>query len=59
MIVCVCNCISERSVRAQRDAGASTPQDVFASLDCEPRCATCIPEIEVLLDESQERVAAA
>lgn len=59
MIVCVCNCISDRSVRAQRDAGACTPKDVFDSLGCEPRCATCVPEMEALLDESRERVEAA
>jgi bacterioferritin-associated ferredoxin len=59
MIVCVCNRISERSVCALRDAGASTPEDVFASLDCEARCESCIPEIERLLEEPEARVTAA
>jgi bacterioferritin-associated ferredoxin len=60
MIVCLCNGISERSICAQRDAGACTPEEVFASLDCEARCATCIPEIEALLDPSpRERTEAA
>lgn len=49
MIVCMCNALGERQICAQRDRGASSALDVFAKLDCEPRCATCVPEIEELL----------
>ena len=49
VIVCMCNALGERQICAQRDRGASTARDVFTSLNCEPRCATCVPEIEDIL----------
>ena len=49
MIVCICNSLRERQICAKRDQGASTVRELFASLDCEPRCATCVPEIKDLL----------
>ena len=49
MIVCICNALRERQICAQRDRGACTVRELFASLDCEPRCATCVPDIEDLL----------
>lgn len=49
MIVCMCNALGERQICAQRDRGAADALDVFAKLNCEVRCATCVPEIEELL----------
>ena len=49
MIVCICNELRDRQICAQRDRGACTVRELFASLDCEPRCATCVPDIEDLL----------
>jgi len=49
MIVCMCNALRERQICAQRDRGVATARDVFASLQCEPVCSTCVPEIEDLL----------
>lgn len=49
MIVCMCNALGERQICAQRDRGAADALDVFAQLNCEPRCSTCVPEIEELL----------
>jgi len=49
VIVCICNSLRERQICAQRDRGACTVRELFASLDCEPRCASCVPEIEDLL----------
>jgi bacterioferritin-associated ferredoxin len=49
MIVCMCNALGERQICAQRDRGAADALDVFAKLNCEPRCASCVPEIEELL----------
>ena len=49
MIVCICNALGERQICAERDRGACTVRELFSSLDCEPRCATCVPEIQELL----------
>src|ERR1700733_12520785 len=49
LIVCICNELRDRQICAQRDRGACTVRELFASLDCEPRCASCVPEIEDLL----------
>jgi bacterioferritin-associated ferredoxin len=53
VIVCICNSLRERQICATRDKGACTVRELFASLDCEPRCATCVPEIEDLLTQSR------
>jgi bacterioferritin-associated ferredoxin len=52
VIVCICNALPEGKICASRDKGACTVRELFASLDCEPRCATCVPEIENLLTQS-------
>ncbi len=49
MIVCICNSLPERKICAARDSGACTVRELFASLGCETRCASCVPEIEDLL----------
>lgn len=49
MIVCICNALREKQICAQRERGACTVRELFSSLECEPRCATCVPEIEELL----------
>jgi bacterioferritin-associated ferredoxin len=49
VIVCICNRLNERSICGQRERGARDADALFASFDCEPRCGTCIPEIESLL----------
>lgn len=60
MIVCICNCLRESQIRKQRDAGvATTADEVFATYDCEPRCARCVPEIEQLLAAGRPAPAAA
>jgi bacterioferritin-associated ferredoxin len=51
VIVCVCNALRDRQICAERDRGAYTVPDLFASLNCEPRCATCVPEIEDMLKQ--------
>ncbi len=57
MIVCICNALRERQICAERERGACTVRDLFASLDCEPRCATCVPEIEELLGQPAQLVS--
>jgi bacterioferritin-associated ferredoxin len=51
VFVCICNGLRERQVCAQREKGVRDAGEVFAALDCEPRCATCVPEITALLAE--------
>jgi bacterioferritin-associated ferredoxin len=52
VIVCICNSLRDRQICDERDRGACTVRELFASLDCEPRCATCVPEIEDLLTKT-------
>jgi bacterioferritin-associated ferredoxin len=49
MIVCICNALREREIARSAETGATSPAQVFASLDCELRCGSCVPEIQVLL----------
>jgi len=43
MVVCICNAIREKDVRAAARAGASCPRSAYASLGKRPRCGQCIP----------------
>jgi bacterioferritin-associated ferredoxin len=41
MIVCVCNAIREKEVRAAARAGASCPTSAYRARGCKPRCGQC------------------
>jgi bacterioferritin-associated ferredoxin len=43
MVVCVCNAIREKDVRAAVRQGASCPRSAYASLGRRPRCGQCMP----------------
>lgn len=43
MVVCVCNAIREREVRAAAREGACDPVKAYASLGRRPRCGQCVP----------------
>ncbi len=43
MVVCVCNAIREKDVRAAARAGASTPCEAYARVGRRPRCGQCFP----------------
>jgi bacterioferritin-associated ferredoxin len=53
MIVCSCNVISDRDIRACAKpcgAAADRARDVFRSLGCAPKCGRCVRNIQTLLD---------
>ncbi len=53
MIVCICNCLNDRTICARRESGTRDVDALFASFDCEPKCGTCVPEIESLLQQDE------
>jgi bacterioferritin-associated ferredoxin len=58
MIICSCNVISDRDVRAcvkPCGASAESARDVFRHLGCAPKCGRCVRNIHTLF----EREAAA
>jgi bacterioferritin-associated ferredoxin len=63
MIVCSCNVISDRDVRAcKKPCGASAERarDVFRCLGVSPKCGRCVRNIQALFDrEAQAGVPAA
>jgi bacterioferritin-associated ferredoxin len=42
MIVCVCNAIKERDLRAAVQRGANCPNSAYASMGRRPKCGQCI-----------------
>ena len=42
MIVCICNRITEKEVRAAARAGAKTPEAAYACMGCEVQCGCCL-----------------
>ena len=52
MIVCLCNRITEKEVRAAARGGARTPDSAYAQLGCEAQCGCCLDYAqEVIFDE--------
>jgi len=49
MFVCICNALRERQIETGRELGIRDPLQIFEAFQCEPRCSSCIPEIETLL----------
>lgn len=53
MIVCVCNRITEKEVRAAARAGARDPEAAYAELGCEPHCCCCLDYAQEIMDEER------
>lgn len=43
MIVCVCNAIREKQVRAEVRGGAMGAIEAYGRLGCKPKCGQCLP----------------
>ena len=56
MVVCVCNAIRERDVRAAARGGCTTPCAAYATFGRRPKCGQCLPFARALIAE--ERAAA-
>lgn len=53
MVVCVCNAIREKDVRAAARQGARCPRSAYASLGRRFRCGQCVPFAkEIIASES-------
>jgi bacterioferritin-associated ferredoxin len=51
MIVCVCKAVSDRAIRAARDAGATTPALVAAATGAGTSCGCCRDAVARILAE--------
>lgn len=52
MILCSCRAVSERTIRAAIDAGASSPEEIASMCGAGSRCRGCWPALRELLDEA-------
>jgi bacterioferritin-associated ferredoxin len=53
MVVCVCNAIREKDVRAAARLGATTACDAYAQLGRRPKCAQCFRFAESIIEEER------
>jgi bacterioferritin-associated ferredoxin len=53
MIVCICNRLTEADVRKAARCGAPTPDEAYASLDCEAQCGCCLDYVQEIIDEER------
>ena len=54
MIVCNCNRITERQVKAAIEAGAEKWTDVHAHYECAPQCGCCGVEIAEYINPPEQ-----
>ena len=55
MIICLCNGITEKDVREAARTGARSPEQAYATLDCEPQCGCCLDYAQEVIDEEQPK----
>jgi bacterioferritin-associated ferredoxin len=49
MVVCVCNAIKEKDLRAAVQSGAEKPSTVYAQLGRKPKCGQCLAFAESII----------
>lgn len=49
MIICVCNNLSEHQIEDACSC-AKHADEVYGCLNCEPRCAICVPDVEEIFN---------
>lgn len=51
MLICHCESVNERSIRAAIAAGAREPAELAVGCGAGSRCGGCLPALRALLDE--------
>ncbi|WP_417616874.1 (2Fe-2S)-binding protein [Parasphingorhabdus sp.] len=49
MVVCVCNAIKEKDLRAAVRTGADRPSQVYALLGRKPKCGQCLAFAQIII----------
>jgi bacterioferritin-associated ferredoxin len=57
VIVCVCNALREKQVRATARVCAGPVGQVYAELGCKPQCGQCLPFARQLVREERSQAA--
>lgn len=55
MIICLCNGITEKDVREAARKGARSPEQAYATLDCEPQCGCCLDYAQEVIDAERPK----
>jgi bacterioferritin-associated ferredoxin len=53
MVVCICNAIREKDVRAAARMGANNACEAYAKFGRRPKCAQCFRYAETILEEER------
>jgi len=53
MVVCVCNAIREKDVRAAVRQGANSPCSAYATLGRRARCGQCVPFAREIIESER------
>lgn len=59
MYICVCNAIKTSEIEALAQAGVDRAEQVYAKLQVETNCASCVDYVQEALDEFHNAGAAA
>ena len=57
MIVCVCHNVSDRTIRAAIDAGATSLTEIRAQFNLGACCGKCLPSAKALVSEHQQEIS--
>lgn len=53
MVVCICNAIRERDVRAAARNGATSACQAYRALGRQPKCGQCVPFARSIIDSER------
>lgn len=53
MVVCICNAIRERDVRAAARNGATSAYQAYRALGRQPKCGQCVPFARSIIDSER------
>lgn len=52
MYVCLCNALTDRTIRACCACEAETVGEVYRALGCRPQCGKCVPMVKEMVREA-------
>lgn len=51
MYICICNALSDRTIREAAEGGANCPSEVYRACGCAAKCGSCAKAVRKLVQD--------